>query len=151
MFAQPAPNMVMAGRVLAIHGSGQLVIEVVPVRVRREDQPHLPSTRPMLHISLAPDGRGDIRVRLSIDEPLQAIALRKPFDQALSMLPGAVSEMCGNASVERAVRPIGNYVNLGTFHLGLISWMAGTRPGHDGREAAIEPTATARLKFAVHV
>ena len=142
---------VMAGLVPAIYESDQPVVKVIPFGICREDQAHLPSARPVFHVPLAPDRRGDIRVRLGIDKPLQTVSFRKPLDQTLAMLPGAVPDIGGNASVERAVRPVRHYIDPGIFHLGLPSWMAGITPGHDGNELEIAVDGAARLKIGEHV
>ena len=144
MREQPAPNVVMGGLVPAIHELNKLVVKVVPMRIRCKDQAHFPSARPMLHIPLATDGRGDIRVWFGVNQPLQAVAFRKPLDQTFSMLPGAMPDMAGNTSVKCTIRPVGNYIDPGAFHLRMVSWMAGTKPGHDGNAAGIGATITAR-------
>jgi hypothetical protein len=108
----------MAGLVPAIHESDELVVKIAPARIRCEDQAHLPSARPMLDVSFASDCRRDIRMWLGVDQPFQAVALRKALDQTLSVLPGAMPKTCGYASVQYAIRPVGHDVNPGAFHLG---------------------------------
>src|SRR5438105_8639814 len=67
--------------------SRQLVIKVVPTRVGREDELHLPGSQPVFQILLALDRCPDVVVALCPDEALQAILLCKPLGYVLTMFP----------------------------------------------------------------
>jgi hypothetical protein len=136
------------GLVPATHESDEVIVKIIPLRICRENEPYLPGAWPILHVSLKPDRRGDIRTWLGIDEPPQAVAFRKPLDQALAMFPHAMPDMGGNAGVERTVRSAGHYVDPGAFHFTMLSWMAGTKPGHDGNAAATGATTSGRLTIS---
>src|SRR5438094_8144428 len=104
---------VMAGLVPAIHGSHELIVKIVPVGICREDQTHLPRSRPMLHVSLTLNGRSDIRVRLHVDESLQTVSFGEAADQTFPVFPGTMPYIGCDAGVQDAVRPIGDRVYPG--------------------------------------
>jgi len=136
-------NIVMAGLVPAIHESDEVIIKIIPFGICRENEPHLPLARPMLHVVLALDRRPDVGVRLHLDQPLQPVPLGEPVRDALSMFPYSAPQITGDARIERAIRPIGHDVDPGAFHStrlrkyasdGNFSVDGRDKPGHDEKQ-----------------
>src|SRR5579872_101606 len=90
----------------------QTLEEIIPLRVGLQNQPHLPSSRPMLHILFALDRRADIVVNLKIDELFQSVSFGEPLNCGFPMLSNTSNKIAGPADVERAIRPIGENVNV---------------------------------------
>src|SRR5260370_4618894 len=67
--------------------SCELIVEVVPIRVVREDQANLPGARPMLQISLPFDRGAEIIVAPGVAETLQTIPLWKAPRHPPAILP----------------------------------------------------------------
>ncbi len=116
---------VMAGLGPAIHEGAarrltpspiQFLEEVSPFPVFCVNQPDLPGAGPMLDIALALNRRADILVEFLPDEAFQPVPAREPFDEALAMLVGAPSKVCGDAHVERSVRAIRHDVDPAAAH-----------------------------------
>jgi len=64
-------QFVMAGLVPAIHVLLRNGLkEIIPIRIARDNQSNLPSTRPMLDVVLALDRILDCRELLKVDKPL---------------------------------------------------------------------------------
>ena len=141
-------TIVMAGLVPAIHGSGEPVVEVVPIRIFREDQSHLPGSRPMFHVPFALNGHADIRVTFCVDQPLQAAPLGEPVGDALSMFPHSTSEITGNASIKRAVRSVRYNVDPAAFHrANPRKRRIGSNAFVDGRHEAGHDEAQTHLRY----
>src|SRR3954454_24173110 len=68
--------------------SDQRVVQIIPIRIHRVDEPHFPGTRPMLDVLLALDRRLNGVVRFVVDEALRAMLFRKAVDQSLTVLVG---------------------------------------------------------------
>jgi hypothetical protein len=141
------------GLVPAIHELNEAVVQIIPLRICCEDAPHLPSSRPMLHVVFALDGRLNIGVRLHIDKPFQSVSLGETWHQPFTVFPGTPTYIGGHAGLERAVRPVGYYVDPATFHRKNVpsdptansEVVEGRdKPGHDGNAGGIRTTTTLR-------
>jgi len=139
-------KVVMAGLVPAIHELHQPVVKVVPTGVHREDQTHFPGSGPMLHVVLQLNRGLDVSMPLRVDEPFQAIPLRKSIRYACSMLPDSTGEIAGHAYVQCAVRAISHDVDPGSIHPRTLgrSQSCGNAfvdgrdtPGHDDQRMAV--------------
>src|SRR3954447_3928811 len=72
---------------------GDRVVQVVPIRVVSQDQPHLPFARPVLDVVL-PLNRGlNVFVELEIDETLDRISFGEAGDQPIPMFVDAFDEI----------------------------------------------------------
>ena len=96
--------------------SGQVLVKVPPIRVRRFDERQFVLPRPRLDLFLALDGARHVVVPLVPDEKLTGIARRKARQQAFPMLPSALHQIGGDAGVERAVALVCHDVDGGQFH-----------------------------------
>ncbi len=147
MLGGPNHEAVMAGLVPAIHGSDKPVVEVIPARIRREDQAHLLLSRPVLHVVLALDRRPNVGVRFNLDQPFQPVAFGETVRYAFSVFPDAPRKdaprkIAGHARIQRAVRAIGPYVDPCALHRGSVTTVLACgnafvdgrdKPGHDDR------------------
>jgi hypothetical protein len=50
------------------------VVEIIPVRIIRQDQPDFPFSRPMLDVVLALDRQPNVVVLLEVDEAFDGVA-----------------------------------------------------------------------------
>jgi hypothetical protein len=124
--------------------SDELIVKVVPGRIYRQDEVHLPASRPMLHVSLVLDRRAGIAVALHVYQPLQPISLGEPGQNAFAMLPSVFREVARHPGMLDAVRAVRHYVGPGTCHtatlqprgIGRNALVDGRdKPGHDGKRA----------------
>src|SRR5438552_946885 len=91
--------------------AGDLVIEVAPVRIHRENEIDLPLARPMLDV-LFPLDCGRHRVMpLIVDERLNSIAFRKTRYESFPVLKRATHQIVGDADIERTAPTIGEDVD----------------------------------------
>src|SRR5262245_42610486 len=97
------------------------------------DEPDLPRPRPVLDCLLALDGIANVVKVLVVDEALQSIALREPFDDAFAMLERAARQIARDAGIKNAIASIGHEVEPAAFHAIIEArrgW-PGQVPGHD--------------------
>ena len=73
--------------------SGKLIVEVLPLRIGREDEPDFPSPRPALQNLLPLNRRADVLMALGPDEALQSIAFREAWNGAGAVLPSAMAKI----------------------------------------------------------
>ena len=66
-----------------------MIVKIFPKWVVAMDEAHLPRTSPMLDLHLALLGHENIIVPFGIDEAFQAVALREPVGNSLTMLPNS--------------------------------------------------------------
>ena len=120
---------------LAPFKSAKSVIEVVPIWVRGENEPHLPGPRPMLHVLFALNGGSDVGVLFEEDQPLQPVPLSEAGHNAFAMLPNAARKVAGHAGVQNAVRPVSHDVNPGSSHRRKMpAQRTGSNASVDGRD-----------------
>ena len=122
---------------------------IIPVRIHRQDQPHLPCARPVFHVLLSLDRVNDAVEALIIDEPVQPIPPRETGQQILAVLPNASGEIARHPDIKDTVRSVGHDVHetipshssLSRVALGRSperkkTWMAGTSPAMTERVVA---------------
>lgn len=110
----------MTGRRLV--RSGQLCVEVVPVRVADHDRAGLVGAQPALHRGLALDRALDLVMPFVPDKALQPVTAREARQQPLAVFIGPASEVVGHADIERAVRPVRHDVDPAALpHAGRMS------------------------------
>src|SRR5207253_10078420 len=95
----------------------KLVTEILPFRVLRRDEVHLPGTEPTLQRFLALDRRGDVLVTFGVDKMLEIIMLGKSTAQALAVFPNAPCEIVGHPDLQCSVRMVRHDVHPSTCPL----------------------------------
>src|SRR2546422_8993276 len=111
--------------------SDERVVQILPVRVHRVNEPHLPSTRPMFDCFLSLNGVTDVIEALVIHEYLQAVLLCESLNEAFPMLESATRQIARDAGIENAVPPIGNEINPAASHRSIEArrgWPGQARP-----------------------
>ncbi len=107
------PELVSAGHPELVSGSTtdttagqrlkpQIARQVTPVWIGGFDKIDLPLTTPVLELLLARNGQFHCAGQLKIDQPRNAMTLRKAFNCMVSMLVNALDKIACNARVERA-------------------------------------------------
>jgi hypothetical protein len=123
-------------------GSDKIIVKIVPIGIRREDQPYFPGARPVLHGLLSLDSRADVGVRLDIDQPFQSVTLCKALDQTLAVFVNPSREVRCYTGVECTIRPVRHDVHPDDCHswtvlppaTGSNAFVDGRdKPGHDGK------------------
>lgn len=82
--------------------SGEIGIEVAPIRNRALDQPHFPCAIPFLHSPLAKDRGFDIIELFEINEAIDTIHFGEPFHGLRFMLMDAPDQVARDTDVQRA-------------------------------------------------
>src|SRR3569833_1552072 len=111
----PRPIPAKAGsqhKILSIPGEPQLVIEVCPRRVQLLDEPELPEPPPFLDLAFTTAGGLAALVRFPPDQGLAAVALAEAWKCFGAVLEDAPEQVVRVAGVERAVTPVGDYVDV---------------------------------------
>ena len=72
----------------SLPGSGQGRVEVVPIRVLRNDEIDLPGARPVFHGPFPLDRCRDAVVAFRVNKPRETVPFGEAFDDALAVLPG---------------------------------------------------------------
>ena len=85
--------------------------KVAPVRVLASNQVELPVAVPVLELLLALDCGFHRLEQLEVDQPMYGVALAKPLDRALAVLPEAGDQIGGHADVDRAEGFAGEHVD----------------------------------------
>jgi hypothetical protein len=130
------PYGVMAGLVPAIHDflfwlqrllpadkretDGALdarFIQIIPFRIHRMNESHLPGARPMLDDRLALNSIPDIVEVLRINQPFQAVTFCESVNKSLPMLKSAPWQIARDAGIQNAVASIGHEINPAARHL----------------------------------
>src|SRR5262249_14010463 len=105
------------GMTTVLTRSNEALVEIFPTGVLRQDQAHLPSTRPVFHIAFALNPGADIIVPFRIYEPPETVALSEALGDAFPMLPGAKREIVGHGCIERTIRTVRHDVNPSSDHI----------------------------------
>ena len=132
----------MAGLVPAIHAvpllqrrdlGVQLVIKVMPIRIKIEDKAYLPSARPMLHVAFALDRVANVREGLIPYKPIEGVTRSESVDCSAAMLPNSTAKIVRYAEIERPIWPVGDDVDPPAAHGGNLDRVDGRdKPGQDG-------------------
>src|SRR5215831_7237038 len=86
---------------------GNLVVEITPVRIHRENEIDLPLARPMLDVLFPLDCSGGRVVALVVNQHLNSIAFGEAWYEASPVLKGPTHQIIGDADVQRAAPTIG--------------------------------------------
>jgi hypothetical protein len=100
------PQSFVAGLVPAIRDLREPIVEVSPIGILVEDEPHFPSASPMLHISLPLSSRAHAIVMFGKYEPGQSVLFGKSLGETCAMFPGASGEVVCHADIEHAIGPV---------------------------------------------
>src|SRR2546429_111472 len=129
------PGLSRPSRLVERRLSGDLLIQVSPCRIGLRDETRLPRARPMLHILLALNRIARGREDLKVDELMDVITLRVPFDEAIAMLVDAANEIARDADIDRTARSAREDIEIILPHHRSLPKRDGRdKPGHDGRE-----------------
>src|SRR6266508_1507332 len=85
---------------------GNLIVQVPPVRVHRENEIDLPLSRPMLDVLFSLDCGGSRVVVLIVNQHRNAIAVGEARHEALAMLKGSTDQIIGDADVQPISAPL---------------------------------------------
>jgi hypothetical protein len=96
----------VAGLVPAIHDLREPIVEIVPIGILMEDQPHFPRAPPMFHISLSLPRRAHVIVMLSQYEPPQAVLFGEALDKTRAVFPRTSGKVIRCADVQDAIGPV---------------------------------------------
>src|SRR5262245_204187 len=85
---------------------GNLVVEVTPVRIHRENEIDLPLARPVLDVLFPLDCSGGRVVALIVNQHLNPVAFGEAWYEAFPVLKGPTHQIIGDADVQRAAATI---------------------------------------------
>jgi hypothetical protein len=109
----PQPGWVFSGRCLE-----QRWVQILPVRVHRFDQPHLPGAWPILDVLFPLDRRHDLVVPLKPDLPFQPIPAREAFDAAGAVFVRPPRDVGRHTHLQCAVLSVRHDVDKSAAHAG---------------------------------
>src|SRR5437764_3910454 len=84
--------------------SNQLVVQIIPIRIIEQDQPHLPGASVMFDVLLALPCVANVLVALEVHQALQPVLFGETLDKTLAVLPGSSRKIVCDPDVEDAVR-----------------------------------------------
>jgi len=90
---------------------GNLVVEVTPVRIHRENEIDLPLARPVLDVLFPLDCSGGRVVSLIVNQHLNSIAFGETWYEAFPVLKGPTHQIVGDADVQRPAATIGEDID----------------------------------------
>src|SRR5882672_136492 len=114
----PSPRLGMTEWVVGAGAltSRKLIVEVLPLRIGREDEPDFQGARPALQNLLPLNRRADVLMAFGPHQALQSVAFREAWNGAGAVLPGAMGKIAGDADVERAVGSVRHDVDPAALH-----------------------------------
>src|SRR5215831_7710995 len=90
---------------------GNLVVEITPVRIHRENEIDLPLARPVLDVLFPLDCSGSRVVALIVNQHLNSIAFGEAWYEAFPVLKGPTHQIIGHADVQCAAATIGEDID----------------------------------------
>jgi hypothetical protein len=139
------------GKRRPLHRLDDLFVAVFPFGICRKDQPHLPGSRPMLHIALALDRRFDVGMAFDINQPLQSMLLSKARHDAFTMLPDTSRKITHDAGVENSIGAIGDDIDPRLIHPRKVSHRRVTGNAYaDGRDERTTVRSRSDFRYPVH-
>ena len=79
--------------------SGNVFVEVTPLRVQLLNETNFPLSVPALHLLFSKDGIGYGGVNFVMYQYMDTVSLREAFDRVTLMLPYPTSDIAGDANI----------------------------------------------------
>src|SRR6185369_846730 len=132
------PSSVSSPRRRGSNSLNDRLIQIVPLRILRLDQVHLPVPIPFLDLLFTRDRPDGCLVHLEPDQPMNAVVLAESGDYVVLVLPHAPNQIVRNPDVQSLVHARGEDVHVVMALHGLPTrgrrsrLQAGVIPGEDG-------------------